>query len=180
MIEYVLSLDPGKSSGAAVLGYDDSSVWLVDGFQVSPGVNAFRDLVTYLQNVPGGVTWISEKFSPRPDAGFGQGLDSTLPLVCEGVLIDRDLLPEYTPRQKRWRAPIMQYVVGGSSKAQKKSRLHRFLKDSGFYVTGKMVGQPDADDARSAIGHGLAYLAREVKHKPTFDMIQDWTERNAV
>ena len=164
-----------------VLGYAHNCVFLEAAFQVSPGVTAFRGMVTYLQgwDVYNPV-WISEKYSPRPGGGFGQGLDSTLPLVCEGVLIDRDLLPEYTSGEKRWRAPILQYAVGGKEKADKKRRLHRFLKESGFYVTGKDLDAPDADDARSAIGHGLSYLARELKHEPTYRLISDWIARNPV
>ena len=178
----LISLDPGKSSGSAVLGYDESAVWLIDAFQVAAGVDAFRGMVTTLQDRWGDndPVWISEKFSPRPGQGFTHGLDSTIPLVCEGVLIDRGLLPEYTPKEKRWRAPVLHYVVGGESKAQKKARLHRFLKDSGFYRTGKDLGAPDADDFRSAAGHGLAYLAREVGNKPAYDLISTWVERNPI
>lgn len=178
----LISLDPGKSSGSAVLGYDESAVWLIEALQVAAGVDAFRGMVTELQdrwedNDP---VWISEKFSPRPGQGFTHGLDSTIPLVCEGVIIDRGLLPEYTPNEKRWRAPVMHYVVGGESKAQKKVRLHRFLKDSGFYRTGKDLVAPDADDARSAMGHGIAYLAREVGNKPAYDLISTWIGGNPV
>lgn len=178
----LVSLDPGKSSGSAVLGYDNSAVWLIEAFQVAAGVDAFRGMVTALQDRWGDSdpVWISEKFSPRPGQGFTHGLDSTIPLVCEGVIIDRDLLPEYTPNEKRWRAPVLHYVVGGKSKAQKKVRLHRFLKDSDFYRTGKDLGAPDADDFRSAAAHGLAYLAREVGNKPAYDMISTWVERNQV
>lgn len=174
----LIIVDPGKSSGAAVLGYDAGGVWLIEGHQVRPGVNAFRSLLDHLEDRWPEAEWISEKFIPRPGGGFGQGLDSTLPLVCEGVLIDRDLLPEYSSGEKRWRAPINQYVVGGETLAQKRSRLHRFLKDSGFYLTGKDLGAPDADDFRSSAGHGIAYLARVKKHRPSWDLIEGWTNGN--
>lgn len=173
MTEYIVSIDPGKSSGCAVLGFDSSRVWLKAAHQVYPGVNKLRELIDTVQSDFPEATWISEKFSPRPGGGFGQGLDSTLPLVCEGVLIDRDLLPEYTSNEKRWRRPADQYLVGGKDKADKKKRQHRFLKDSGFYRTGKDLDAPDADDFRSACAHGLAYLAR-TGHKPTFDLIAGW------
>lgn len=176
----VISLDPGKSSGACVIDLTVLGVTLVGGFQVSSGISAFRDLVSALQErySDRDTVWISEKFSPRPGAGFSHGLDSTLPLVCEGVLIDRDLLPEYTPGEKRWRAPGLQYFSGGDGKAQKKRNQHAFLKANGFYRTGKDFGTADADDFRSAVSHGINYIARELKHKPTFDMISEWTERN--
>lgn len=175
----LISVDPGKSSGLAVIGYDDSDVRLIQGFQVSGGVRPFRGLLDRVQGQWSGedVTWLSEKFIPRPGGGFGQGLDSTLPLVCEGVLIDRDLLPEYTSGEERWRIPQLQYLTGGKNLADKRKRQHRFLKDSGFYKTGKDLGAPDADDYRSATAHGLAYLARN-GHKPTFELISGWVERN--
>ena len=37
---------------------------------------------------------------------------------------------------------------------------------------------PDADDFRSSVSHGLAYLARDLKHKPTFELISGWVEGN--
>lgn len=134
-------------------------------------------MVTDLQSFEG-ATWISEKFSPRPGA-FGQSLDSTIPLVCEGVLIDREILPEYTPKEKRWVHPINQYVFGGKDKAEKKKRQHRFLKESGFYRTGKDLDAPDADDYRSAAAHALAHLMR-TGHKPTYNLVTEWIERNPV
>lgn len=179
-VKYLLSIDPGKSSGAAVLEYTPASVSLVEAYQVVPGVSAFRRLLDTLQATWGHLdpTWISEKFSPRPGQGFTHGLDSTIPLVCEGVLIDRDLLPEYATGEKRWRSPSLMYLVGGDGLADRRKRMHRFLKESGFYVTGKQFGSPDADDARSAIAHGLSYLARELRHEPSFRLMTEWTERN--
>lgn len=178
MTEYLFSVDPGKSSGAAIIGYNDTDVWLLEALQVTGGVNGFRGMVDYLQAYSVVGEWISEKFIPRPGGGFGQSLDSTLPLVCEGVLIDRGLMPEYVSGEKRWRVANSQYIVGGDTKAKKKARLHAFLKDSGFYRTGKDLGTADADDFRSAAGHGIAYLARVKKHKPSFALVQGWVEAN--
>lgn len=93
-------------------------------------------------------------------------------------MIALGLMPDYRAAEKRWRDPSLQYLVGGKDLADKKKRQHRFLKESGFYVTGKQFGTPDADDARSAIAHGLAYLARELRHEPTFQMMTEWTEKN--
>lgn len=180
MAKLLISVDPGKSSGLAALGYDDSGVWLEDAHQASPGVGALIQLVKDVDFGWGGnkPTWISEKFIPRPGGGFGQSLDSTLPLVGEGALIALGLMPEYSPGEKRWRAPQLQYIVGGEGLADKRKRQHKFLKDSGFYRTGKDLGAPDADDFRSACAHGLAYLARGQKHMPSFELISGWVEEN--
>lgn len=175
----IISLDPGKSSGACVIDITPTGIHLVKGFQVSPGVGAFRELTTALQeeyDTASTTTWISEKFSPRPGEGFGHSLDSTLPLVCEGVLIDRNLLPEYRVGERRWRSPVLQYFAGGSSKADKKRRQHAFLKANGFYRTGKDFGTADADDFRSAASHGIVYVARELKHRPTFEWLSKGVE----
>lgn len=172
----VISLDPGESSGAAVLSYGDYAAELVDAFQVSGGVTGFLALLDMLREYEGQGTWICEKYSPRPSTatGFQQSLKTSLPLVCEGVLIGRGLMPVHTSSEKRYRDPSLQYFSGGSGKAERKKRQHAFLKANGFYKTGKDFGTPDADDFRSAASHGLAYLARELHHKPTFELLSSW------
>lgn len=175
----VVSLDPGESSAAVVLKVPDSSpAELVVAYQVKDGVQGFLTLLDKLEEYRGFATWICEKFSPRPSTatGFQQSLSTSLPLVCEGVLIGRGLMPVYTSSEKRYRAPTLQYLVGGKDKADKKKRLHRFLKESGFYVAPSAVDSPDADDVRSALGHALAYLQREVKHRGIHDMVTKWIE----
>lgn len=177
----VVSLDPGESSGAAILKVPYSgAVELVQGFQVSGGIQGFLKLLDALEEYRGFATWICEKYSPRPSTatGFQQSLKTTLPLVCEGVLIGRSLMPVYTSGEKRYRDPGLQYFTGGTGKVEKKKRQHKFLKENGFYRTGKDFGTADADDFRSATAHGINYIARELKSKATFDMISEWTERN--
>lgn len=176
----VVSLDPGESSGVAVLTYGEYAAELVDAFQVSGGVTGFLTLLDMLRPYEGQGTWICEKYSPRPSTatGFQQSLKTSLPLVCEGVLIGRGLMPVYAPSEKRFRDPSLQYFSGGSGKAERKKRQHAFLKANGFYKTGKDFGTADADDFRSAAAHGIAYVARELKHRPTFDMLAGYGEGN--
>ena len=172
----IISLDPGESSGAAVLNYGESPAELVAAFQVSGGVSGFLALLDMLREYEGQGTWICEKYSPRPSTatGFQQSLKTSLPLVCEGVLIGRGLMPVYTPSEKCYRDPSLQYFSGGSGKAERKKKQHAFLKANGFYKTGKDFGTPDADDFRSAAAHGIAYVARELHHKPTFELLSSW------
>lgn len=218
MTNYLLSIDPGWSTGIALLSYeDDSPAVLVKAWQFSGGLTALRDWVArhwfesdwdYYNDAPQyahlvlrdpylslytesrenywddenpeispDLKVIAEKFTPRPNEKFGLTLRSVEPLRCEGVLVDRGLLPDYDPKVKEWRQPALQYLAGGRDKADKKKRLHRFLKESGYYVTGSQIDAPDADDARSAIGHGISYLIREGKHKPTFQVLSDWSAR---
>lgn len=171
---WVFAADPGKSSGLALIAYDSSSVELVDAWQIEGGTYALIEWLKF--DRPNGPTVISEKFTPLSGGGFNQTLESVEPLRGEGALIALGLMPDYP--DPKWRRPDRQYLYGGGSLAEKKRRAHRFLKDSGFYVTGKDVGCKDANDARSAMLHGLSYLAQVVKHKPTYDLISNWTEKN--
>jgi hypothetical protein len=200
--EYILSIDPGLSTGVSLLGYNGNAVWLEGSWQFGEGVTGFMnwfydhtyDYMEGPQTFIGGksnprigdpyrdwrdiITIVGEKFQPISHANYALTTASVEPLRVEGAMIALGLMPDYTAEEKRWRAPTLQYVAGGKSKPEKKKRLHQMLKDTDFYRTGKDLGAPDADDFRSATGHGLAYLARELKHKPTFELLTDWAEKN--
>jgi hypothetical protein len=227
MTEYILSIDPGLSSGVALIGYEpDKAPWLEKAWQFGTGVAGMKawirkywsgsfwdsyndepntrgfyswkmgvdgplDFDGHIEHnyesdneddweaeVPGNVIVIAEKFTARNTKGFSYTTASLEALRVEGGLVWEGLMPDYSPSEKRYRDPNLQYLVGGKDLADKKKRRDRFLKESGFYVTPKELGAPDANDARSAISHGLNYLAREVKHKPTWNLITDWTEAN--
>lgn len=229
MTNYVLSIDPGLSTGIALLSYeDDSPAELVEGWQFGGGVagllgwlkrhyregwydsewgNEYApkiipsgrifgngliledevdsdvydeetdDYVEKIRN-PKQVTIITEKFTARNTRGFSYTTASLEPLRGEGALIALGLMPDYTVAEKRWRDPALQYFSGGSGKAERKKKQHAFLKANGFYRTGGDFGTADADDFRSACAHGIAYIARELKHKPTFDMLAGNGEGN--
>lgn len=190
--QYILSIDPGKSSGIVLLAYNDREVWLEGAWQFGGGVAGLIQWVVSTLNLDPGRDGLSvqqylrsnnaepfiiaEKFTARNTQGFSYTTDSLEPLRGEGALIALGLMPDYP--DPKWRRPDRQYLYGGANLAEKKRRAHRFLKDSGFYVTGKDVGCKDANDARSAMLHGLSYLAQVVKHKPTYDLISNWTEKN--
>lgn len=229
MTEYVLSLDPGVSTGIALLSFEeDSPAELVQGWQFGNGIRGltgwlgehwdgrFWDSYNDERNtrgfyswkmgvkeldrlnvdshaeynydsdneddweteVPGNTVVIAEKFTARATKGFSYTTASLEPLRGEGALIALGLMPDYTVAEKRWRDPSLQYFAGGTGKAERKKRQHAFLKANGFYRTGKDFGTADADDFRSAAAHGINYVARELKHKPTFDMISEWMEKN--
>ncbi|USH44515.1 RuvC-like resolvase [Microbacterium phage Cassita] len=229
--QFVLSIDPGVSTGIALLSFEeDSPAELVQGWQFTGGVAAlkdwrkrhwrdayrdsewgydfgprfspdprrFWDLHTetlyeeqynpdsddydLVETEKKNLTVICEKFTARATKGFSYTTASLEPLRGEGALIDREIMPDYSVGEKRWRDPKHQYLVGGEDLPDKKKRMHNFLNDVGMRRTNKDF--PDsptkdgADDFRSACGHGIAYIARELKHKPTFDMISEWTEKN--
>lgn len=197
MSQYVLSIDPGISTGIALLSFEeDSPAELVHGWQFTEGVAGllewWSDYEDNLMGIPGlaigipetlwlrrsDVVIIAEKFTARNTRGFSYTTASLEPLRGEGALIALGLMPDYTVAEKRYRDPSLQYFAGGTGKAERKKRQHKFLKDNGFYRTGKDFGTADADDFRSATAHGINYIARELKHRPTFDMIATWGEEN--
>lgn len=223
MTDYILSIDPGVSTGIALIGYEpDSAPTLAYGTQFTGGVialirwvnehyddrywDSYNDQPNYrgfygwkmgvgealytqpsieyaigtyeAVQVPANVQVISEKFTARNTKGFSYTTASLEPLRGEGALIALGLMPDYDPKEKRWRDPSLQYLVGGKDLANKKKRQHSFLKDIGFYRTNKdfpeAPAKDGADDARSAMAHALSYLIREVRHRPTHDLVSRW------
>ena len=109
---------------------------------------------------------ICEKFTPRPNGKGGLTLASVEPLRIEGHLVGSGIMPDYP--DKAWRQPSSQYFMcptRGMTLPEKKKAANKWLKDNGFYFTGRDVGCKDADDARSATLHALSYLRKF--HKPT-------------
>lgn len=189
MTEYVLSIDTGVSTGIALLSFEeDSPTELVQGWQFTGGVAGLLKWWETLQGIPFNhacavifedeTHLIVEKFTARNTRGFSYTTASLEPLRGEGALIALGLMPDYTLAEKRWRDPGLQYFAGGSGKAERKKRQHAFLKANGFYRTGRDFGTADADDYRSAAAHGINYIARELKHRPTWDMIVAWGGEN--
>ena len=194
----MLACDPGKSSGIALLAYNETEpAKLVKAWQFDNGVQGLIDWLDvhrlwdydcgygsheqiwilpmtahpsssgYVRDSQ--LTVISEKFTPLQGKGFAQTLDSTLPLVCEGVLIAYGIMPVYESKEKRWQRPSLMYRHGGSTLAEKKKRSRAFLKKNGLYVLPKELGTPDNNDAISAILHGLNYITHTLNHRPTWD-----------
>ena len=190
MTDYLLSFDLGISTGVSLLSYTETTVPVLEGAWQFPG--GVAGLLGWYEDdfwgpeVPnmavGELEIIAEKFTARATKGFSYRTDSLEPLRCEGALIALGLMPDYAPDEKRWRAPSLQYLVGGKE-AEARKRQHRFLEESGYYRTNKdFPGSPakdKADDFRSSCAHGLNYLARE-GHKKTFELISNWVERNPV
>lgn len=182
----LISLDPGMSTGLAVGTYSDTEPFkLTHFFQIEGGVEGFIENVTSGENGYGDnlvyvripnqgrlrfcfgeeveLTVIAEKFTARGGAnsGFSYRTKDLEPLRVEGAMLAMGL-------DVTWVSPPQQYFSGGDGKAKKKQAQHRWLKEKGLYVTGKMVGGADADDVRSAIAHAIAFLVR-TEHRPTIE-----------
>ena len=184
MTDYLLSFDLGISTGVSLLSYTETTVPVLEGAWQFPG--GVAGLLGWYEDdfwgpeVPnmavGELEIIAEKFTARATKGFSYRTDALEPLRCEGALIALRMMPDYSPKEKRWRDPSYQYLVGGKGAGAKK-RQHRFLKESGYYRTGKDFGTPDADDFRSSCAHALNYLARE-GHKPSYNLVSSWLTEN--
>lgn len=181
----LISIDPGMSTGMAVGTYSDTEPFkLTHFFQIEGGVEGFISSANMrfdsgeygldylnLKEVrispnwmcPDRTTLIAEKFTARGGAnsGFSYRTKDLEPLRVEGAMLAMGL-------DVTWVSPPQQYFSGGDGKAKKKQAQHRWLKENGLYVTGKMVGCDNADDVRSAIAHAIAFLVRS-RHKPTIE-----------
>lgn len=184
-VKTLISIDAGMSTGLIVGTYSDVTPFeLTHAFQIEGGVEGFLNNVVWDKDVLGNpqlwvakvsqddlwptcetdeVEVIAEKFNARggANAGFSYRTKDLEPLRVEGAMLALGLNPH-------WVSPPQQYFAGGDGKAKKKQAQHRWLKENGLYVTGKMVGCDNADDVRSAIAHAVAYLVRQ-KHRPTIE-----------
>lgn len=171
--KFLLAFDPGKSSGIVLGGYSDTKPYIVvNKWQPQNGVQGLLDWAESeggLYRPAPNLTFISEKFIPRPAGGFGQSLDSTLPLVVEGALIALGYMDPYDPKDKRWSVPQNQYRFGGKDKAEKRKLARAFLKKHGLYTRPKEVGCEDSEDVMSATLHSLYYMTAILKHRPTWE-----------
>lgn len=104
---------------------------------------------------------IAEKFTARGSANqFAYRTEALEPLRVEGAMLALGIDPEWVYPQ------AMYFMVPPGSKANRKTMMHRWLKEHDLYVAPKDVGCKDADDARSAVAHAIAWL-RKKKHLPT-------------
>lgn len=183
MIIKILSIDPGMSSGVA-LGvldgdhpYTLEQAWQIEGgaFSLLGWASGFVGTANLWVGDADDLEVVAEKFQPINHSNYALTTASVEPLRCEGVLLALDMMLDYP--HETWRHPKDQYFIGGVDLADKKKRAHRFLKDNGMYVTGKTMGCADANDARSAILHGVSYAIKVLKHKPTHDMVTQWIEK---
>lgn len=182
---YLLSVDPGLMTGLVLGEYtDDTTYERLAYWQVSGGLGGF--LEWHYQNWDRGEHWlfgipyeerisadfeikvIAEKFVPLSGGGFSHTLKSVEPLRIEGAMVALGMIEDYAPDggNANWQRADKQYFCGGKTKAEKRKLSKQFLKDHGLYLTGKDVGQKDAEDYFSSILHAFAYM-RKIGHEPT-------------
>lgn len=169
---YLTAIDPGQSSAVVTAYYDDKTPYQPYKIeQFGGGVEALKEWVELRRaSLPRGIT-LAEKFIPRPIENGSHTLESTLPLVCEGVLIGMGVMPAY-PRGN-WQPAAAQYISGGDTYEERKKSHQDLMKRRGLWLTGADVGRDDANDANSATGHALYFLARTLRHGPTIELLYE-------
>lgn len=155
---YLLSIDPGRSTGISLGIFSDAEAYeLVDSWQPRGGAEGFIDwwqsgkLFAAMGPWTDGDVMISERFILRSSPKDGRVPDIE-PVRIEGVMLGMGLRVLY---QDRW---------------MKASVDDQILKDHGLWVTNKEARErfdhTDARDVNDSIIHGLAFL-KSRKHLPT-------------
>ena len=172
MPTHILAFDPGKSSGISqAMLTEDGHLEFIGTWQVSGGAVGLKRWLLSTGNLGSYNDFhvIAEKFIPFGIKGANYTVDSLEPLVGEGVLIALDYLPAWDKSEPQWQVASKQYMYGGKTKVEKRKLAKEFLKKHGWYLTGKNVGQPDAEDAISARLHVIYYITHTLRHKPFWD-----------
>jgi hypothetical protein len=161
--------DPGVSTGIVYWVWDEKhhaeprGIWQIDQGTVGLDIwiDGHWDLIRSVQYIG------SEKYVPRSIDGMTHTLESTYPLVQEGLLIGRQVMPHYP--NGHWQPAANQYPVGGDTPEERKRRMDDLLKRAGLWLTGEDVDAPDANDALSATRHMIYLLTRTIRHQPTIE-----------
>ena len=158
----LISIDPGMMTGVVFGSYSEDGAFKVeDRWQVGGGL---QGALVDLESIADSTEIVCEKFSPRPGARSWK-LAELEPIRIEGA---REAI--YGSRI-HWRKPEQRKLVGDSL-----TLTAEFLRQSDYWTMPKDVGHKDANDVNAAMMHAIGYL-RDRKHRPTFDMLIEYTEQ---
>lgn len=171
MRNMLLSIDPGVSSAWALIECGGGRrPELASYAQFGGGTEALIEQVRSVTNKFPLAHVIYEDFTARNTGTFGYTTASLEPLVGIGALMAMGVIDRNDPNQRC--APALQYFLPGRDLAEKKKKRRIWLAENGFRVMPKDVGQPDCDDVRSAISHGIAWLRRN-RDPGTLEMFRE-------
>lgn len=172
---YVLSIDPGLSTGIVLGHYTETEPYVQDAFwQVEEGLPGFLrwheehfdqdrwDCWVFPElDMLGGVsvTVVCEQFVPLASARAFR-VEELEPIRIEGAIEALDIAAV-------WQRAGAQVLAGGDTPAQRKKASDDLLRRAGLWTTGKMVSMPDSNDVNSAQKHAMHYMAFDLKHEPT-------------
>jgi len=163
-LSYLISIDPGESTGITGWKYSDTEpATRIEAIQITGALQGFLGFFhEKMRNTTEDVI-VSEQFTLLNH----DYVANVEPVRIEGAMIALGLNPV-------WQPPAMMYFCGGANKAARKKASQEFLKKNDLWLTGKDVGQPDANDAISSTLHALAYF-RSRLHIPTLQKY--WSEQ---
>lgn len=171
---FITWFDPGESTGIVMGHFSDFTPYEHRrAYQIPGGVQALMDFIAEDNEAQ---WWLPtceiigcEKFIPREIEGGSHTLESTLPLVLEGLLMARGLMPVYP--EGNWQPATAQLLSGGDTPEERKANSDNLLRAAGLWFTGEDVGRPDANDVNSATKHIVHFLTRKLRHRPTIEAI---------
>lgn len=154
-MNYVLSIDPGKTTGWAVGQYDEKTPYTVMDFGIThDGMDGFTTWWRRHTNRLEGwgffgdyelITVVVEGFALSGGNNFVANLDGVEIIgFLKGVV-------DYLVIQKRTDKALVHDDI---------------LKRNGMWYTGKQVGHTDGRDVNDAVIHGIVYAIRQ-KNQPT-------------
>lgn len=174
MTNYILSIDPGVSTGIVLASFTESTpVTIEEVWQIAGGLTGFKRW--YWEHGPrisAGV--IAERFVPLSGGGFSHTSDTVEPLRIEGALRAWGIMPDDYD-DPRWQRPQAMVLASGATRAERKKNSDNVLRHMVLWHTGKQVGMKDANDVNSACKHLVAYL-KKTGHQPTIDAIEEATK----
>ena len=150
MDKYIIAIDPGKTTGVAILNLTDKEFHLVEVAQLEDPDNVWKDLgelIKYYHEKHDDVVVLCESFELRPDVA------------------QPDETPKYIIKDlERWVEPTypIEYQMASQAKVGippgrngRRDRLHSF----GLHQRGYR-------HANDAIRHALIFAIDKVRHKP--------------
>lgn len=172
-VVHLLSIDPGLASGASLWRFSDTQpAEMIYGWEIPGAYEGFASWLDSSQWAAPRLVVVAEKFITYPTKGHSPTLASTYPLVLEGVLIDRGLMPaQYPDPEGRWRRSSLQYWVDGADAKAKRKKQEVWLKENtDYYRTAGQLGvkHKDAQDYLSSVYHALSWF-RSQTHIPTME-----------
>lgn len=156
MTTTVIAIDPGVSTGLVIAHIEDGGYVRVSHFAQSSYSN-YTDTAKWLVDlisIENQKYWddaivVSEQFDLRPGNKF---LADLTPVKINSIL--------------EYHYPDMIFQTPAQAKSLVKNSV---LKNLGWWLTGKDVGQKDANDVRDAFRHLVYYLVHVAKNKWTLD-----------
>lgn len=167
----ITAIDPGVSTGMVVAEF-----WLDKPLHILER-RQFIGHPDYAELKKIGGLLVCERFVPLSNEGFSHTAETIEPVRIEAALMQHGLMPtDYT--DKRWQRAACQLIVGKRGYPTRKQANDAFLREQGLWSTGKTVGQPDANDANSAMKHLVYYVKNTLVHHPTIQAYWPKTQQN--